>query len=145
MDPHPEGGFYKQTYRSKEMLPSLDRHCSTAIVYLLRKGERSVFHRIKSDEMWHFYLGGALRLVGIDENGASYEVKIGNNLEAGEKLQHVVPAGHWFAATPAEGSEFSFVGCTVSPGFDFADFEIGSRESLLKLYPAAKNLIDRFT
>ena len=122
-----------------------DRYFSTAIYYLLLQDQKSKLHRIKSDELWHFYLGGPLTLVGIDKRGAPYEVTLGQDIQAGQKLQHAVPAGHWFAATPTVGSEFSFVGCTVAPGFDFAEFEMGKRDQLLLQYPQASELISNFT
>jgi hypothetical protein len=149
---HPEGGYYKRSYESSEMiskdsLPGRfkgDRLISTAIYYLLPKGQRSKLHRIKSDETWHFYLGGPLRIVGINESGIPYEVTLGSNILAGEHLQYTVPANHWFGSKPCQNTEFSFVGCTVAPGFDFEDFEIGNKQQLLHLFPNAKELIDEF-
>ena len=153
LSPHPEGGFFKQTYRSSEgilgeNLPdrfSGDRAYSTAIYYLLSEGQVSKLHRIKSDEIWHFYLGGSLIVAGIDEAGKPYEVKLGQNIAQGEKLQYVVKAGHWFGAYLAPGSAFSFVGCTVSPGFEYEDFEFGDRAQLLSQFPAASKLIEALT
>jgi predicted cupin superfamily sugar epimerase len=140
--PHPEGGFYKQTYRSQEKIGN--RFCSTAIYYLLQQGQKSMLHRIKSDEMWHFYLGDPLTLVAIDENGSPYSVTLGQDIKAGELLQYTVPKNHWFGACPNPESSFSFVGCTVSPGFDFEDFEIGNKQQLLVLYPKAADIINQF-
>lgn len=144
--PHPEGGFFKETYRdvglvSKTALPerfSGDRCFSTAIYFLIPEGKKSCLHRIKSDEVWHFYLGGPLTLVQIAPDGRIDKIILGQDVLHGQKLQHVVPAGYWFGAYPNQGSNYSFVGCTVAPGFDFADFEMGQRDDLLKLFPHAK-------
>ncbi|HUC81440.1 MAG TPA: cupin domain-containing protein [Flavisolibacter sp.] len=149
--PHPEGGFYKETYRSNE---GMDAHClpqrfggersfSTAIYFLLRKGEFSAFHRIKSDEGWHFYAGGGLRIHVIDAEGNYSFIRLGAKLDEGEVFQAVVPAGCWFASEPEVGTEFSLVGCTVSPGFDFADFEMAGVAQLSKEFPQHSSLISR--
>ena len=149
--PHPEGGFFKETYRAREAYKSLPepfngpRNYSTAIFFLLPKGAKSALHRIAADEVWHFYLGGPLTLVQISPTGECEMVILGANVKKGEKLQHVVPAGYWFGAHPSAGSDYSFVGCTVSPGFDFADFEMGNRTDLTKRYPAHKAVIERLS
>ena len=150
--PHPEGGFFRETYRSSdELTPSASlarfggaRACSTAIYYLLGRGDYSAFHRIKSDEMWHFYDGGPLEIHLL--NGSGHNVlTLGRHIEKGQVLQAVVPAGVWFAARPRLESEYSLVGCTVSPGFDFRDFEMASRRQLEEEYPAlASNLLEMF-
>ncbi len=139
--PHPEGGWFKETYRSSEIikaeaLPARftgDRALSTAIYFLLEQGNFSAFHRIKSDECWHFYGGGRLNVYIIHPDGKLEIVPLGNNI--GEYFQWVVPAGCWFASCPAKETSFSFVGCTVSPGFDFADFELAEAEQLSASYP----------
>jgi uncharacterized protein len=149
--PHPEGGYYKQTYRSAEKiiasaLParfSDDRHFCTAIYFLLEPGNFSAFHRIKSDECWHFYAGGPLLVHIINDNGNRTTIKLGNDILSEQHFQYVVPANCWFASEPAPGTEFSFVGCTVSPGFDFADFELAKAEELIKVYPQLANEIKR--
>lgn len=153
MSPHPEGGFFKETYRSPGTLAlsalpehySGERSFSTAIVYLLRQGEYSHLHRIRQDEVWHFHLGGPLRLVSISPNAELREVLLGTDLACGQRIQCVVPGGCWFGATPAPGVDFSLVGCTVAPGFDFADFELGERRQLEQAFPAAQKLIQEFT
>jgi len=150
MLPHPEGGWYKETYRSEEQvngstLPerfSGNRSLSTAIYFLMEKGNFSGFHRIKSDECWHFYAGQTLLIYVIDNVGKLEIVKLGNNIELGERFQYVVPANYWFASRPADESEFSFVGCTVAPGFDFADFELAFADTLFLQYPQHKLVID---
>ena len=152
LTPHPEGGFYAETYRScgliaAENLPTFtgSRAYSTAIVYLLRAGDKSHLHRIKQDEIWHFYLGGPMRLVIISPCAKLLEVTLGQNIAAGHFIQYCVPKGCWFGATPLPESSFSFVGCTVAPGFDFEDFELGQKNQLSKQFPAFKNIIEEFT
>ncbi|MEK7287841.1 MAG: cupin domain-containing protein [Elusimicrobiota bacterium] len=153
LEPHPEGGYFKETYRAKgkvsqRELPSHfkgTRNYSTAIYFLLPEGKRSNLHRIQSDEIWHFYLGGPLTLIQIPPSGQIEKVVLGQDVETGQKLQHIVPAGCWFGAHPNPGSAFSFVGCTVSPGFDFADFEMGKRADLTARFPRLAAQIRRFT
>ncbi len=152
LSPHPEGGFYKEVYRSSESIAkaalperfSGDRSYCTSIYYLLSAGDFSAFHRIRSDEIWHFYAGGPLDL-HILHNGAHTHVVIGRDVRAGQHLQYVVPAGAWFASTPRVGSEYALLGCTVSPGFDFADFEMARREDLISHYPSAATVVTALT
>ncbi len=147
---HPEGGWFKETYRSEEKinetaLPerfSEKRSMSTAIYFLMEKGNFSAFHRIKSDECWHFYAGQTLLIYVLDNAGNLEIVKLGNNIEKGECFQFVVPANYWFASRPSDESDFSFVGCTVAPGFDFADFELAFADDLSLEYPQHKSTID---
>lgn len=143
LEPHPEGGYFKETYRSEQKISALqgERSCSTAIYFLLPRGAKSRLHRIKSDEIWHFHLGGPLTLMQICPSGRSRSVVMGPDVRKGQLLQHVVPAGYWFGAYP-EG-DYSFVGCTVAPGFDFADFQLGEREDLLSRFPAAGDVVER--
>ena len=143
LQPHPEGGWYKETYRSNETIPadSLpsrfdgERNFSTAIYFLLEQVNFSAFHKIKSDECWHFYAGQALHVYVLYDDGKLETIKLGSDILNGELFQYVVPANCWFASRPAPGSAFCFVGCTVAPGFDFADFEMAKGEQLLGLYP----------
>lgn len=154
LSPHPEGGFYAETYRSTEVivqaaLPdrfSGDRVFSTAIYFLLPSGALSALHRIQSDEVWHFYAGDPLELLMISPDGESTTVFIGNDPSLGQHFQFVVPTGYWFASrcTVADGG-YSFVGCTVAPGFDFADFEMAKRKELAQLFPHHESLIKGFT
>jgi predicted cupin superfamily sugar epimerase len=132
LSPHPEGGHYRETYRASTQVetPRGWRAASTAILFLLGAGERSHWHRIHADEGWHFHGGGALLVHQLSPNGHLHTTRIGMALQNGEQPQHVVPAGHWFAAEPAPGSEWSLVSCTVAPGFDFADFELASEAQL---------------
>jgi hypothetical protein len=130
--PHPEGGHYRETYRAAELVPTPrgPRAASTAILFLLVAGECSGWHRIRSDEAWHHHGGGGLEIYEICPAGGARRTRLGLNLAEGERPQHVVPAGSWFAAEPAERSAWSLVGCTVAPGFDFVDFELASSACL---------------
>ncbi len=151
MVPHPEGGYYKETYCSKDKIPvsalpigfSEDRVLSTAILFLLPKDHFSGFHRIKSDECWHFYQGQTLLVYVLHLNGALEIIKLGNNAANGEVYQAIVPANCWFASEPATDSDYCFVGCTVSPGFNFNDFELASATALSKEFPEHSILINR--
>ena len=153
LKPHPEGGYFRESYRSAGTIPAAalggnlsgERNCSTAIYFLLPEGSKSKLHRIKSDETWHFYMGGPLTLAQIFPDGRVENVTLGQDIKAGQKFQHVVPAGCWFGAYPEPGSGFSFAGCTVAPGFDFADFELAVPETLLALFPHAANIIKKLT
>jgi predicted cupin superfamily sugar epimerase len=153
LKPHPEGGYYRETYRSDEAiahgcLPRRfhgDRHYSTAIYYLLPAGAVSRLHRIASDEVWHFYLGGPFTVVELKPDASSDHVVLGQDVTRGQRLQHVVKAGTWFGAYPNAGTDYSLVGCTVAPGFDFADFEIAKRQELLAQYPREEESIRRLT
>lgn len=144
---HPEGGFFKETYRSSESTETEfgTRSLSTGIYFLLPAGHVSHFHRIKSDEMWHFYSGDPLIVVEIDELGNLIETRLGNDLKNGEVPQYVVKANRWFGSFPADGGEYSFVGCSVSFGFDFQDFELADRNCLEEEYPQHELMIKRLT
>ncbi|MFN5183556.1 MAG: cupin domain-containing protein [Bacteroidota bacterium] len=128
MLPHPEGGYYSEIYRNINSInfPGFDgeRSISTSIYFLLEKGQTSALHRIKSDEIWYFHDGGTLEIIELDEIGNETITKLGKDILNGEKLQHVVPANTWFGSRLAIDSEFCLVGCQVSPGFDFRDFEL---------------------
>jgi uncharacterized protein len=149
---HPEGGFYKETYRSDENisvagLPDRfpgSRCFSTAIYFLLRSEDRSMFHRIKSDELWHFHAGSSLSIYVLDSYGLSI-IKLGANVEAGESLQVVIPAGCWFGAKVNEPDSYVLAGCTVSPGFDFNDFELADRKNLLDDFPHHEDVVTMLT
>jgi hypothetical protein len=150
---HPEGGWYRETYRSAgvisgDILPERregERSICTAIYFLLGPGEISALHRIKSDELWHFYRGAALTVHVITPRGEYYPLRLGADIVSGEQFQAVVPAGCWFGAEVPGNGAFSLVGCTVAPGFDFADFEMGDREQLLQRFPAHAAIIRRLT
>lgn len=127
--PHPEGGYYKETYRSQY---------STGIFYLLTKGHKSSFHRISSDEMWHFYGGDAIIIVEISKEGILKETRLDK-----ENVQYVVEANLWFGAYLPDDAEYAFTGCSVSPAFEFNNFELASKEKMLKDYPHAKAMIEK--
>jgi len=153
MLPHPEGGYFAETYRAAETIPQEalptrfagPRSFSTAIYFLLESHHFSALHRIQADEVWHFYAGGPLHVYVITPDGALEVIRLGNNPEAGEVFQAVVPAGCWFGSKPADGTPYSLVGCTVAPGFDFADFEMADRGGLLAEFPALREVVERLT
>jgi predicted cupin superfamily sugar epimerase len=128
LQPHPEGGHYAEVYRS-ELTIQVDgfegpRNICTSIFFLLERGETSALHRIKSDEIWYHQDGGVLEIIELDEKENEMITRLGKSIHDDCKLQHVVKAGRWFGARPAVGSDFCLVGCQVSPGFDFSDFEL---------------------
>jgi predicted cupin superfamily sugar epimerase len=128
MLPHPEGGFYKENFRSEKLFQfegfEGERSICTSIFFLLEKGQTSALHRIKSEEIWYFHDGQTLEIIELDSEGNEMITRLGKNLLNGEVLQHVVPANVWFGARLVADSEFCLVGCQVSPGFDFKDFEL---------------------
>lgn len=138
---HPEGGFYQETYRSEGQIQIAEqglRAYSTAIYFLLQGDDFSAFHRIKSDELWHFYAGNTLEIMVLDEaSGALERHLLGQDIEAGNHLQLVVPAGKWFASRlqKPQAEHFALVGCTVAPGFDFEDFEMAKAADLVSEFP----------
>jgi len=150
---HPEGGFYKETYRSSETISksalptrfSADRVFSTCIYFLLGCKEYSAFHVIQQDEIWHFYEGSSLTIHIIDPGGEYVAFKLGRHIDHGESFQAVVRAGCWFAAAVDDAEAYALVGCTVAPGFDFADFEMAERKKLVELYPAHRDIIEKYT
>jgi uncharacterized protein len=151
--PHPEGGYFRQTYSDRtliaaEALPpgfTGPRPASTAIYFLLEKGNFSAFHRIRSDEVWHFYAGDAIEIIVLKTDGAGEKILLGGKIQDGESFQAVVGAGQWFASRLVEGGSFALVGCTVAPGFHFDDFVIAARDELIKKYPQHRTLIERLT
>lgn len=150
LEKHPEGGYYREIYRAGEIfftetIPAKKlnkKNISTSIYYLLNQKDKSLFHRLKSDEIWHHYDGCDIKLYIITAEGRLNEVMLGKKSRI---FQYVIPAGNWFAAELSDKTSFALIGCTVSPGFDFDDFEIGKREELLKKYPDLKKVINRFT
>ncbi|WP_297631918.1 cupin domain-containing protein [uncultured Clostridium sp.] len=147
MTKHPEGGFYKECFTSEENITSKDlktkfegeRILWTSIYFLLRDGEVSNFHRLKSDEMWYYHAGNSLTIYMISPSGEFITKELGLNIEKGEAPQVLVPKNYIFgSAMNKEG--FSLVGCMVSPGFDFKDFELFKRKELLEKYPEKKKL-----
>ena len=144
---HPEGGYYRETYRSAELLhrnESEKRNLCTSIYYLLEKNDRSRFHRIRSDELWFFHQGQPLEILLI-QNKELISVILGNDILRGEQPFFIVSANTWFAARIRTAIDYSLVSCTVSPGFDFADFELAGRDDLFRDFPNLKEVIVEFT
>lgn len=149
---HPEGGYYREVYRAKgtikrEALPESFkgyRAFATSIYYMLQGEQVSKFHRIQSDELWHFYAGSAMVVTILDPQGNISARRLGPSIEK-EELLFYVPAGHWFASEVLDKSSFCLAGCTVAPGFDFEDFEIADRAKLLKEFPQHQSVIERLT
>jgi predicted cupin superfamily sugar epimerase len=149
LSPHPEGGFYRETFRAALNVgahpPGVgQRAASTAIYFLLPSGTFSALHRVRSDEVWHHYDGDPVDLHTIDDAGTHAVATLGRDLAGGQRPQFVVPAGVWQAAVPT-GTRFALCGCTVAPGFDFADFEMPSREVLVSALPGLRAVIERLT
>ncbi len=150
---HVEGGSFKEVYRSTELIPhtalpkgfAAARPFGTAIYFMLEEGQFSAFHRIASDETWHFYDGVTLSIYEINSNGQLIRHQLGRDLEAGEQFQLTIPAGSWFGSRCEVKNGFSLVGCTVAPGFDFADFELANKEALQMSYPQHAGIIGEMT
>lgn len=125
--PHPEGGGFRETFRAKQTVPVRgERSLATAIYYLLRAGEQSAWHRVASDELWFFHGGDPLSIQTLEKRGRKRNVTLGMQLETGARPQILIPAGAWQSAAPVTGEfGWTLVSCVVSPGFDFADFELG--------------------
>lgn len=153
LEAHPEGGWFRETYRSAEEIPAAAlperyggaRCFGTSIYFLLGPGEVSKFHRIRSDEIWHYHRGDSVRLHLLDERAGLRSVTVGPDVESKEVLQAVVPANVWFGAEVAIEHGFCLIGCTVAPGFDFADFELAERTALNAQFPSQRELIRRLT
>lgn len=152
LKPHPEGGFFRETYRASEIIPATalparfpdHRNFSTAIYFLLRSQDRSVFHRIKSDELWHFHAGSPLSIYVLGAQGLTVHT-LGPQIELGQSLQVVIPANAWFGAKANETDSYTLAGCTVAPGFHFDDFEIADRQTLLNDFPGQQEIIEALT
>lgn len=154
LEPLPgEGGYYRETYRDKDIISkncfagryNSDKCFSTAIFYLLTPDTFSALHRLPAEEVFHFYLGGPVKMLQLHSDGSSEVINLGSDIENNQKLQVVVPRGTWQGSFLAEGGSFALMGATMSPGFDFPDYESGVREDLLKKYPEQKELIIRLT
>ncbi|MCB0477572.1 MAG: cupin domain-containing protein [Crocinitomicaceae bacterium] len=144
MESHPEGGFYKETYRGP--LEINNRSNATSIYFLLDGNNVSHFHSIKSDELWYFHEGDPLRIHMISPHGDYSYADLGGDLDKGQTHQTLVPAGYIFGSERLEGSsQYSLVGCVVSPGFDFSDFRLYTEEEILALIPNEKELASRLT
>ena len=148
LSPHPEGGFYRETYRAPLVLEGLPhgapRAAHTAIYFLLPAGTFSAIHRVRSDEGWHHYDGDPVDLHLLSDAGVHEVIALGRDLASGQRPQHVVPAGVWQAAVP-RGARYALCGCTVAPGFDFADFEMPSRDAMVARFPGHAALMATLT
>jgi uncharacterized protein len=143
---HPEGGYYKRIYTA-DMIVNVagydgPRHISTAIYYMLVGDQFAAFHRIKSDELWHHYTGGSLTLYAINNEKLS-KIKMGKS--RGEVPVVAIKANTWFAASLNDKKSYCLLGCTVSPGYDDRDWELGKRNELIKMYPQHRTIIERYT
>ena len=153
LKPHPEGGFYREVYRSEEKISTTalgerfqkDHSFATSIYFLLPGNSFSAFHRLKSDEIWHFYTGHALTLFLLFPDGTLRQEALGPEPDKGQQFQVVIPHGVWFAARVNQKQSYALVGCTVAPGFEFEDFELAKRDFLLKKFPQHKTLISDLT
>jgi len=151
--PHPEGGYFKETYRSletikKKCLPerySGNRTFSTQIFFLLKGNQFSSFHKLNSDETWHFHAGCPIEIISISPDGTLAKTILGINLLDDQLPQYTIPAGIWFAAKPLDIQSFTLVSCSVAPGFDFADFQLGDKDFLIKQFPGHSQIITQFT
>jgi len=150
---HPEGGFYKEIYRSSEMLNAEmlpdryqgNRCFGTSIYFLLRSQDISRLHRLQSDEIWHFYTGSSVTLHLLDAKRGYQTKSLGRDLESGEQFQICVPNQTWFGATVETEDSYALVSCTMAPGFEFADFELADRKTLLDSFPNNQRIIEKLT
>jgi len=154
LQPHPaEGGYFVETYRAEHLLaPDVlpagypgARAVSTAIYYLLTPDSFSAMHRLRGDEIFHFYLGDPVELLQIKANGAGEVIVLGQDIVAGMRPQHVVPGGAWQGSRLRAGGKYALLGTTVAPGFDYQDFEVGEREELVAEYPQFAGMIRELT
>jgi uncharacterized protein len=154
LEAHPrEGGYFRQTWKSEEQFPlaalasrySGARAAGTAIYYLLEPSTFSEMHRLISDEVFHFYYGDPVEMLQLWPDGSSRVVQLGGNLASGMLPQVVVPKDVWQGSRLAPGGRAALLGCTVSPGFDYADYETGTRAELVRQYPESAALIEALT
>lgn len=153
LEPHPEGGWFRETYRSEGEIPEEtlagnyggSRNYATCIYFLLSSESFSAFHKIEQDEIWHFYDGAPIRLHILSSDGEYSIHLIGREIIEGQTPQFVVEGGSWFAAEVAHENSFSLIGCTVSPGFDFDDFMMASRRELIDKFPGSTEVIQKLT
>jgi uncharacterized protein len=153
LNAHPEGGFFREIYRSDETLSNKtlpvrytsQRTFSTSIYYMLVENQISHFHCLKSDETWHYYTGSQVIIHCLEPDGTYNQIKIGCQFENSIFPQFTIKKGTWFAAEIEDKNSYSLIGCTVAPGFEYDDFELGNRNSLFEQFPNHKELITRFT
>jgi predicted cupin superfamily sugar epimerase len=147
LKPHPEGGFYREAFKSQALIPGLKppRFCSTAIYYMLAAGTVSKIHRLASDEIFHFYMGDPVTWVLLKPNGKIEKTVLGSGLSQGQTPQMAVQAGTWFGGYLNDGGKFALMGTTMAPGFEFEDFALGDRKELIARFPQAEADIARLT
>lgn len=155
LQPHPvEGGWFVRTYQADETIEastfgdgrySGSRRTGSAIYYLLETGTFSEMHRLKSDEIYHFYMGDAVELLLLEESGGGTVVTIGNDLAAGQRPQVLVKRGVWQGSRLAAGGSWALLGCSLSPGFEFEDYEGGERRQLCARWPQFEEMIGALT
>jgi uncharacterized protein len=158
LEPHPrEGGWFRQTWRAEEAIPAAalparyvsgreaGRSAGTAIYYLLEPESFSEMHRLASDEVFHFYLGDAVEMLQLFPDGSGRRAVLGQDVLQGQLLQTVVPQGVWQGSRLVEGGKFALLGCTVSPGFEYADYASGQREELVRGWQEWAEMIGRLT
>lgn len=152
LKPHPEGGFYSETYRSPIHLNPNDlpigfsgeRRLSTSIYFMLRSKDISKMHRLKSDEIWYYHHGSPLKVISIDKEGKKHTRILGSNPDKAEYFYHLIHSGNIFAAEVTEPDSYSIVSCVVTPGFEFEDFEVFEKEDLIQAYPKHSELFEKF-
>lgn len=150
---HPEGGYFKETYRNKNIwgkhsdnkLSGEERNLATSIYYLLDYTDVSCFHKLESDELWYFHDGSSLTLPMFMPDGSYQEAVLGKNIEGGHSMQIIIPAGTIFGAYVNQPGTFVLMGCMVTPGFDFKDFTLIQRDQLLRKFPDKRELIIKLT
>ncbi|ABF40993.1 protein of unknown function DUF985 [Candidatus Koribacter versatilis Ellin345] len=148
-----EGGYFSETYRAEQVIAREAlgdeyggaRRVCTAIYYLLEPGEFSEMHRVKSDEIFHFYLGDPVEMLQLWPDGSTRRVVIGTDLDAGMQPQVIVPRGVWQGCRLIAGGSVALMGCTVSPGFEYADYESGKRDELVRGWGSVKDMIEALT
>lgn len=153
LEKHPEGGYFREIHRSKEKVAGhhihprfgSDKHFSTAIYFLLDGNDFSAFHRLKQDEIWHYYHGSTVKIYMLHENGNLETCFLGIDKSEGIEPVVIIPQNTWFAAELINKDDYVLMGCTVSPGFEFDDFELAKAEELAKDFPEHKELIERLT
>jgi len=153
MESHPEGGYFKEMYRSMENISNKalpgryngDRSFATSIYFLLHEDKISGFHRLRSDETWHFYQGTTLELFVINKKANLERLLLGPDFDSGERLQITIPKNHWFGSRVVDQHNYTLAGCTVAPGFHFGDFELAARDALIQQFPQHERIISELT
>lgn len=152
LSPHPEGGWFRELYRNNVEIPEEitgtaykgNRNLATSIYFMLAQGNISKLHRLKSDELWYFHFGSPIT-VHVFHDGAYHKFTMGTDIDQQQKLQLIIPAGAIFGAEVEENEGYTIVGCMVSPGFHFDDFELLNFTEVSELYPSYIDLIQKFT